>query len=378
MILSVVTGTWNRLPYLKNMIDSVRKNIPPGLEIEFCVCDGGSTDGTLEWLESQPDTHVVKHTKLLGAIQAFNDAAAIAIGDYLLIANDDVEFQGGSVTRGLVFMMDNPDVGAGCFYQDRGGKEMHVESMSGVGGASLPYMQVGIVPRWLWEKCGGWGNWYPGGTYGGDNYISGRIYESGYKVVPIKDCCISDKKANDALRKKNESGNESFRVWEQFPNGIIIPPAPIYPNPLPEIKRVVYAPIIEKGHDVQKAQKKGLREGLKSLGVVWEVDYIYSGESVVDAVELWQPHYVITQFHTASNTSIDDVRRMRAACKGHMFNFSGDVWNDQSSAEMMEILRYFDYHLTVNEALLPEYKAIGIRAAYWQNSYEPQIVEGVE
>lgn len=374
MILSVVTGTYNRLSFLQNMIKSVKYSIPTGLKIEFCVCDGGSTDGTIEWLESQKNVKLVKHDGLHGAIKAFNDAAKLATGDYLLIANDDIEFIGDAVSTGLVYMMDNPEAGAACFYQDRGGKSMHVEHFLCSNGTALPYLQVGIVPRWLWEKCGGWGDWYPGGTYGGDNYISGRIYESGYKVVPLERCCISDKKASDNLRDKNEASNKPGLVWSQFPQGIIIPEGPIYKNPLPERKRVVYAPIIEAGHTVQKEQKYGLREALDRLGEVVEVDYVYSGESVVAAVEKWKPHYVITQFHTAASTSIEDIKKIRASCIGHMINWSGDVWNDQSTPEMMEILRYYDYHLTVNESLLQEYRSLGIRAAYWQNSFEPNIL----
>ncbi len=384
MLLSVISGTFNRLPYLKAMIESARRSMPKGIEYEFVVTDGGSTDGTLAYLNEQDDCRVIEHGELKGAIKAFNDAGAAAKGDYLIISNDDVEFVDFTIARALAFMMDNADVGAGCFYQDRAGKDWHVEAMPIFYPDELeprwePYMQVGIIPKWLWDKCEGWGNW-GGRTYGGDNYLSARVYESGYRVTPIEGCKIHDRTPLDDLRRvNNDHRNPDQNLWKTFPEGFHVPTAPIYPNPLTEErKRVLYAPIIEGGYKVQKEQKKGLREALKALGIVWEVDYVYSGESVADAAEAWAPDYVVTQFHVAQNTTLEDVRRIKTSCKGYMVNWNGDVYPNQADPEMMEILRNYDYHLTVNASLLPRYEAVGIRAAYWQNAWEPTLLEGAD
>lgn len=382
MLLSIITGTFNRIQYLRAMVDSARKSLPPnfvyGVDWEIVVTDGGSTDGSLEWMK-QEGIRVVDHGCLKGAIKAFNDAGAAASGDYILVANDDIQFLDYSIARGLAYMMDNPDVGAGCFYQDRAGKDWHVETMPlfHPDGTQdhLPYMQVGIIPKWLWDLCGGWGDW-GGKTYGGDNYLTGKVYEAGYKVVPIEGCKIHDSIPQDALREKNERENNSTSLWDKF--RFQLHSAPQHPNPLPERKRVLYAPIIEAGHDIQKEQKRGLRDALKALGPVWEVDYIYSKESIVRAAEAWRPHYVVTQFHTHNDISIEDAKALRASCQEWMANFSGDVWSDQATPQMMELLRLFDYQLTVNAALLPNYHAKGIRAEYWQNSFEPDIISTEE
>lgn len=379
MILTVVSGTYNRLEHLKEMVESARASAPPGLEMDFSICDGGSTDGTLEWMRTQPDINIIEHGELKGAIKAFNDAAAAAKGDYLCIANDDITFVGWTLAHGLAKMMDDPSIGAGCFYQDRNAKDMHVESMPiyNTDGSQgwLPYMQVGLIPKWLWDKCGGWGDW-GGRTYGGDNYLSGRVYESGYRVVALERCSIRDKTPIDELRRINNTNcKDGDILWSKF-KGFQIPESPIYPNPLPERKRVLYAPIIEGGHDHAKQQKRGLREALKALGLVWEVDYVYSAESVPEAAEAWLPHLVVTQFHSAGGeVNIDNVRRIKAATNGHLINFSGDVWMSQATPEMMEILREFNAHLTVNASLIQEYAKIGIYAEYWQNSAEPEVYE---
>ena len=46
--LSIVTGTLNRKKHLENLIDSI-KNFP---DIQLVLVDGGSTDGTKEFLQS--------------------------------------------------------------------------------------------------------------------------------------------------------------------------------------------------------------------------------------------------------------------------------------------------------------------------------------
>lgn len=378
MLLSVISGTYNRIDYLKAMVESARASMPRTIEYEFVITDGASTDGSLEWMREQKDIRVIEHGALKGAIAAFNDAGAAARGEYLVVANDDIEFVGLSIAKGLSFIMDNADVGAVAFYQDRGGKDWHVESMPVYENGEqkwLPYLQVGIIPRWLWDKCEGWGNW-GGRTYGGDNYLSGRIYESGYKLTPMEACRITDKTPLDELRRiNNDNRKPDANLWAAFPDGFRISDTPIWPNPLPERKRVLYAPIIEAGHDVQKEQKKGLREALRALGEVWEVDYVYGKENIGDAAEAWQPHYIVTQFHAAEATSMEEIKKLKASCQGYMANFAGDVWADQASPELLEMLRYYDLQLTVNAALIPRYTDAGVKAVYWQNSAEPDVYE---
>ena len=391
MLLSVVTGTVNRIEHLKAMMESVTKGLPPnfvlGEDYEFCVCAGPSTDGTIEFLKDHKGVRLVEHGELRGAIAAFNDAAKVATGDYLLIANDDITFDGYSVARGLAYAMEFPDVGCSCFYQDRNNQPLHYEKIPVYFNGesepkSVPYMQVGVIPRWLWEQVGGWGDGRWGSkTYGGDTYLSMRVYEAGYKVIPVAGCSIKDKTVEDSLRQGNyaaeftmsKSGAKGF--WGTFPK-IEAAVEPAFPNPLGKRKRVLYAPIIEVNHVVQKEQKRGLRDALEAIGAVWEVDYIYSHEDVALAAEVWSPNLTLTQFHDENAITKENVGRIKRASLGHICNWVGDVWPDQQlTPKFMDILRLYDYHLVVNATLVKKYADVGIRAAYWQNSFEPQILD---
>lgn len=161
--ISIVSGTYNRIESLKRMVQSARASIASvlGLSLSFTLVDGGSQDGTIEWCKSQPDITLIEHGKLLGAIKAFNDGAFAAQADYIIMANDDIEFVEDSILLAFAYMQSNPDCGIGCFYQNRNGQDWHVEQMPCVEDGKQvhrPYGQVCIVPKWLGDKVGWWGD----------------------------------------------------------------------------------------------------------------------------------------------------------------------------------------------------------------------------
>lgn len=62
-IVSVVTGTYNRLEFLQATIDTVRKELAQTPH-EIIVVDGGSTDGTIPWLVEQKDIiSIIQHNR---------------------------------------------------------------------------------------------------------------------------------------------------------------------------------------------------------------------------------------------------------------------------------------------------------------------------
>lgn len=403
--ISVVSGTYNRLPSLKRMVESARLAIGDalGVSLTFCLVDGGSQDGTQKWCLSQPDITLIEHGKLLGAIKAFNDGAFTAQAEYIILANDDIEFVEDSILLAYTYMQSNPDCGIGCFFQNRNGQSWHVEQMPCVDEGKQvhrPYGQVCIVPKWLGDKVGWWGDW-GGHTYGGDNELSAQVYELGFQVSPIPGAMISDHEVQDDLRKINNitggkdpravSGHhpDSWawgRKWKHFdmegsPVGPIIRHYPMLDNPIKPKERIVYLPVYEQGWPIQKEQKRGLREALAKVALTVEYDYLEQFKAgkvtMLNELELLmdkiKPTIFLSQLHNGTQINAEDIKRLKQSWpKTQFVNWNGDFWPDNLlSEDGIKLALAFDLQLGVNRDAIEKQKAIGVNANYWQIGYEP-------
>lgn len=386
--LSIVTGTaLDRLSYLQAMVYSARRSIPRGVSYELIVVAGKYPESALSWCRQQSDIKLIVQETLSGAIHAFGAGFEIAHGKYTIIANDDITFVGDSIGRAIAFMEDHPDIGIGCFFQDRDGKGWHVDRQPahfpGGGMTSIYYGQVCIIPTEIGHALGWWGHADPqmkrSRTYGGDNFLTSRAIEAGYKVEPIPSASIHDMTPQDALREIN---NSATLTSNQHPDTAVY--LSIYPRG-PELSgkqtvreekrelRVLYAPIYEPGHVIQHEQKLGLRRALQRIGLIHEVDYL-AGESLIDAARTWQPDLFIGQFHDGRSFTAQAMKVVKENVRWRSVNWNGDVYDRSTDADYIELLQQFDLHTVVNASAIPRYTSKFVRSAYWQVGFEPLIL----
>ncbi len=434
MDISIVSGTYNRLPYLKRMVQSARVSVLPpnitGLKYEFVLVDGGSTDGTIEWCHSQDDIRLIQHGELLGAVKAFNDGAYASRGKYVILANDDIEFVSDSIFTAYLYMEQHPDCGGGCFFQDRDGKDWHVDMMSATTLDKKPvhvhYAQVGIFQKWLGDHVGWWcrdDNFAANlndddfrrikdakvglHTYGGDNELSCCIIDIGYKVTPIPGAKITDKEADDGLRAINNIGGakDPKSIQGHHPDswkwnhrwfrrnakiGYHQCAGPIIKDTImveaPErIKKdvVLYLPLFEQGWAVQKEQKRGLRDALGKVAVTYEYDYMTRVNEIgkpkmmqelYKLCERIKPTIVLTQLHNGDVINGGDIGNLRKNCPdGTKFiNWNGDYWPDQLlNSDGIKLAKAFDIATVVNRDVVEKHTKQGINTRYWQIGWEP-------
>lgn len=383
-LLSIVSGTYNRLSYLQDMIGSARASIGVGIDYEFVIVDGGSTDGTIGWCEGQSDIRLIKHGKLLGACKAFNDGAKSAKGKYVIMANDDITFLDESILCALSFMEDNPKIGIGCFYQDRYGYDWHVEYMPAVvDGKQLNhvYGQVCIIPKLLGDKVGWWGGYK---TYAGDNEMSCNILELGYDIEPVPCACIHDVTPADELRKANAKPANAnahpdsvawVKKWthEDGTIGPIIPNTWITDDRKPK-KRILYAPIFEAGWG---RYKWGLIDAFKHKGYeVLEHDYYNKPlNRIYDIAAAFRPDVFLLQIHGTSeyfNTNI--IRELENIYPKAVFiSYNGDCFPENfMNPAYMEMMKLMDKCCFVQTMVEEEYNKAGIDWMYWQIGWEPK------
>lgn len=391
MLLSIVTGTYNRLPSLQRMMDSVRREFPRGIAYNFIICDGGSTDGTLEYLRSLSDVVLLEHGELRGAIKAFSDAANLSTADYTVLANDDIEFKPYSLLAALAYLESDARCAAVAMADNRtslvtgDGTEYRVEGI----GALLPdgmqtmvhYAQVGVFRTELGKLAGWWGADDPimgrARTYGGDSYLSARLWEMGYTVNAVEGAQVEDFIARDELRTYNAAvgGKDSAAYYERYPAGPHIPSIPAR-YPLRERLRILHLPVYEWGHPQRKNLEAGLTEALAEYGLALEIDYLNELHDLPALVRAWQPDLLITQIQNAGpSLSAYKLAMMRQAGPTMtVINWNGDAHEaGLISDEVVKILRYTDLQTTVNAKVLPLYEQLGLRAAYWQIGYKDPI-----
>lgn len=384
-LVSVVSGTFNRLSYLQKMVESVRFNIPVGVSYELIIIDGGSTDGTLVWCKQQKDIRLIEHGALLGAIRAFTEGAEVAKGDFVLLANDDVAFTRGTLMRAVTYLETHPKCGIVAICDDRPifgikPEDMHrykvqtqdARNSDGSHFAAI-YAQLAVVRRWLGDLAGWWGYrdevMSKARTYGGDNYLTSRVLEMGYSVEMVPKCNAHDSVPNDDLRKQNAAANDRA-FYEVYPDGPMVGSKPLRQEQIvvmPERLRVLYMPIYEPGVALHKETKRGLRDALAKRCLVYEWDYLGTPIHAED-ITGFAPHMILSQYHDANwSPLVDDLRKL---CPDSMFvNWDGDA-RGLVDEPYLEMLRKLDLQLIVNAAALPVYASAGIPADYWQIGFE--------
>lgn len=84
---SIVTCTWNSMPYLEESIESVLKQ--DFQDFEYIFVDGGSTDGTLDLIRSVPRPYRLLENVRGGISRAMNEGLFAATGEIVAHIHSD-------------------------------------------------------------------------------------------------------------------------------------------------------------------------------------------------------------------------------------------------------------------------------------------------
>jgi len=111
-MISICIPTYNRLYHLKRCISSIFngfKNV--NYPYEVIIADGGSTDGTLEYLRGLDEIKLIEQRELTGAVKACNLCFKAAKGDYIFLLNDDVVIFPEIIVKICRLMEDEKQIG---------------------------------------------------------------------------------------------------------------------------------------------------------------------------------------------------------------------------------------------------------------------------
>ena len=95
-LVSVVIPVFNGMPYLPDALASVEKQDFPNIEV--VIVDGGSSDGSVEWLEQSGHEYEVHPSS--GAAETWTHATKQSHGEYvMLLCQDDLIYPNAITTH---------------------------------------------------------------------------------------------------------------------------------------------------------------------------------------------------------------------------------------------------------------------------------------
>lgn len=192
-LVSVVLGSYNRRPFLEQAIESVRSNGTTA-PLEQIVVDGGSTDGSLDWLVRQKDiVTIVQHNRGEFRGQAvprrswgyfMNLAFKCAQGRYVLMISDDCLLVPGAIDRGVARFAEleaqGRQVGGVAFYYRNWPEEQDYYVQRTLGGKLM--VNHGMYARAALEAVG-WADEDRYRFYKADGDLCLKMWEAGYEIV---------------------------------------------------------------------------------------------------------------------------------------------------------------------------------------------------
>ena len=240
MKVSIVLGSYNRKSFLKSTIKSVREN-NISYDYEIIVIDGGSDDGSLEWLLKQKDiitiiqynrgTFQSKEIKRRSWGYFMNLGFKCAKGEYILMISDDCLILPDSINNGIkhfdYLRSLGKKIGALAFYWRNWPEQ--IEYMVGLTFNKI-FVNHGLYLKAALEDIGYVDEEYYV-FYHADGDLSLRLINSGYEVLDTPDSYIEHySHANLKVRKSNfllqeEDWNKYQLRWQkQIPqeSGIIL------------------------------------------------------------------------------------------------------------------------------------------------------------
>lgn len=229
--VSVVLGTYNRKKFLKHTIENIRKELSfLESDSEIIVVDGGSTDGTIEWLAGEKDIILIlqhnngnwrnKEIKRKSWGYFMNLGFKCAKGKYICMISDDAVLVPGSIKNACDLIdekiKDKHSIGGAAFYwRDIPGPDQYW--VGGLFGKTY-LINHGIFVKSALEKIG-YIDEESYSFYYADSDLCLRLNEAGFDLLLSEQSFLEHySHANYQQRKKNalSSGNDKTIFDEKW------------------------------------------------------------------------------------------------------------------------------------------------------------------
>jgi len=225
ILISVVLGSYNRRAFLKTALESVHTD-QQDFSYEIIVVDGGSTDGSVQFLAKQKDViTIIQHNR--GEIDGkkvkrrswgyfMNLGFKVAQGKYILMISDDCLLVPGAVKNGVVhfeeLLAEGRKIGAMAFYWRNWPEQKNY--WVGVTLGKKMFVNHGLYLRSAVEEVG-WIDEDRYQFYHADGDLCLKLWEKGFEVVDSPHSFVEHfTHANLKVRKANMTSQQND--WKAY------------------------------------------------------------------------------------------------------------------------------------------------------------------
>lgn len=233
--LTVLLATYNRLDALKMAVESI--TVQTRCSHEIIVIDGGSTDGTIEYLQSNSIITPVFQGKLLGAPRAYNQVWHEVESKYTCWLSDDTELTNNGLDLAVGILENDPEIGmVGLKTKDVIGPRVKLPYVGSLSEYRILNCNHGVMPTYLARSVGFFNEDYP--MYMIDPDLTASILCTGKKIVMTRQVCVFhhptwalvNKTEQKKKRLQGVDHSEIYRkkflflqkrsLWEQIKRGL--------------------------------------------------------------------------------------------------------------------------------------------------------------
>jgi glycosyltransferase involved in cell wall biosynthesis len=215
--LVILLATCNRFAMLRPVVDSILNatTVPH----ELIVIDGGSTDGTIEYIQSHPRITAVLQGELLGTARCYNRVWRDVDSQYSCWLSDDTELVPGSLDLAVSILDAEPAVGmVGLKMRDTKGPGRHASYRGGLSGYGILNCNHGVLRTALARQVGFFNEGYR--SYMIDPDLTASILCTGHRVVMTKAIAVLHhrewaEKEGDEKVARDMGGIDNFAIYRR-------------------------------------------------------------------------------------------------------------------------------------------------------------------
>lgn len=216
--LSIVVGTYNRLDQIRRCVESILRET----ETPFVlfITDAGSTDGTVEYLESIR-SDVIKPLlvgKLLGQAKAYNDVFALVATPYVCWLSDDNEVVNKGLDVAVDILKHDQRIGmVGLKTRDVQGPFVEAPYIGGISEIGILNVNQGMLRTTVLNEVACFSESFR--DYGIDPDLTAKVLFSGYDIVYTKPVSLhhyrnwSTDKSSPEYNKIKEKNDRARKLY---------------------------------------------------------------------------------------------------------------------------------------------------------------------